>query len=130
MTVLYKRTILPIPFYHFIGSEYDWRRLIIGNIKNFEYTYLLDSEVNRRMYPPEVKVINSIQTIKRVQFAELNKSIIFVGELNQRSLLAWEWSRASCIVLKTSLKDLLELITYKIVEKSSKKNISYLRKYK
>lgn len=128
--VMYRRTYLEIPVYQFLGSEYDWRRLIIGNTKNFENVYLLDCNANRRMYPPEVKVINSYQTIKRINFVELNKAAIFIGEVDYKKWLSWDWRGSGCVVLKTNLKYLLDVMRDKLVEQSSKKNIKFLRKYK
>ena len=127
---LYRRTYLEIPVYQFLGDDYEWRRLIIGNVNNFKNIYLLDCTANRRIYPPEIKVINSSQTIKRINFTELNKSMVFIGDINQKKWLSWNWRGASCMVIRTDLKYLLDVMHDNLVEKSSRRNTRYLKKYK
>lgn len=128
--VMYRRTYLQTPVYQFVGSEHDWRRLIIGNANNFKTIYLLDCEANRRMYPPEIKVINSELTIKRVNFVELNNAAIFIGRFQRSEWMSMNWVGASCVVIRTNLKNLLKIIEDNLLERSSKKNSRYLKKYK
>ena len=128
--VMYRRKYLQTPVYHFLGSEYDWRRLIIGNANNFKTVYLLDCEANRRMYPPEIKVINSELTIKRVNFVELNKAVIFIGKFQRSKWMSMNWANASCVVIRTELNHFIDVIKDDLLEKSSRRNIRYLRKYK
>ena len=128
--VMYRRTYLQTPVYQFVGSEHDWRRLIIGNAHNFKTIYLLDCEANRRMYPPEIKVINSELTIKRVNFVELNNAAIFIGRFQRSEWMSMNWTGANCFVIRTDLKNLLKIIEDNLLERSSKKNSRYLKKYK
>ena len=128
--VMYRRTYLLTPVYHFIGSEYEWRKLIIGNKDNFKTVYLLDCEANRRMYPPEIKVINSELTIKRVNFVNLNKAAIFIGRFQRSEWMSTNWTNASYVVIRTALNNFLDVIRDGLLEKSSRKNNRYLKKYK
>lgn len=128
--VLYKRKYTAVRVYNFVGDEHEWRKLIIGNSKNFKNVYLCDVEANRRMYPPEVKVINSIKTAQRFQFTRFNKAIAFIGDLDQWKWLTIDWFGMEYVILRTDFKGLMDLLTLNLVEKSSRRNISNIRIYK
>lgn len=128
--VMYRRKNTITNVYHFVGSDHEWRRLVIEHSCDFKNTYLCDSEAIRRLYPKEVKVINSIHTGKRFQFARFRKTAVFIGQQCQTQWLTIDWSGMDYVVLRTKFKDLLALLKIGIVEKSSRKNIDYIRNYK
>ena len=82
------------------------------------------------MYPPEVKVINSIKTAQRFQFTRFNKAIAFIGDLDQWKWLTIDWFGMEYVILRTDFKGLMDLLTLNLVEKSSRRNISNIRIYK
>ena len=128
--VMYRRTFLDFPVYNFIGDEHEWRKLVIESSKRFKQVYLFDYEANRRMYPPEVKVITSVQTMKRLNFVSLGDSAVFIGEMKQKDFIPMNWNRSKYVALRTNLKRLLEISRDNLLEESSRRNIRYLRKYK
>jgi hypothetical protein len=130
MMVLYRRKYIGTPVYTFVGSEHVWRKFIIDHIPTSKQIYLLDCEANRRLYPPEIKVITSSQTIKRVNFTNLNKSIIFVGETKQRDFLTMNWNSANKVVLRTSFQNLVRILADGLLEEKSKKTVRFLKRYK
>lgn len=126
---LFRRPLSRIKAYNFIGDEHSWRKLVTQSISKYQDVYLCDSEAMRELYPKEVKVIKSNQTAKRVEFLRRKKTIVFIGKNNWKNLRV-NWSGVSCLVLRCNLRDLADVLTFHLIEISSRPNISFIRKYK
>lgn len=127
---LFRRPLVsPTKAYNFIGSEHDWRRLVINSLKYYKEVYLCDSEAIRELYPKEIKVIKSSQTAKRVEFLRRQNTAVFLGERNRRELKN-SWNELRYLVLRSNMKDFIEVLRLNLLELNSRTNIQQLRKYK
>ena len=116
----------------FCGSSEDWDSLIIKNSLAFKDVFVCDPSVCTR-YPKHVKVIRSVDTARRflLGFGGTNSIVFINAEQNPKftDVDNLFWSRADCMVLKMSIKQLIPLLKSDFIEMSSKKDIKHLRFY-
>ena len=117
--------------YKFVGDDYEWRRLIIGNTRYNKNVFLFDSTAPRKLFPPEVKVVTSTQTAKRLQFIQINNSLIFIDLRNFKKWKGITINPVRCTVIhRITLERLLTFIKEGRLETSSRRNMEAIKVYK